>query len=103
LSWFAAALGVYMRDLTQMVGVLLSVLMFLSPLFYPLSALPPAYGALLQINPLAPAIEATRDVLIWARLPSISAFAAQLAVGLLVGCGGFAFFQRTRRGFADVI
>ena len=103
MSWFTAALGVYMRDLAQLVGVLLSVLMFLSPLFYPLSALPPAYQTLLKISPLAPAIEGTRDVLIWSRVPEPSVFMLQLSIGLLVVWGGFAFFQRTRRGFADVI
>lgn len=103
LSWFAAALGVYMRDLTQFVGVLLGMLMFLSPLFYPSAALPPAYQTLLQISPLAWAIEGARDVLIWARIPAASSFALQLSVGLLVAWGGFAFFQRTRSGFADAI
>jgi lipopolysaccharide transport system permease protein len=103
VSWFAAALGVYMRDLTQMIGVLLGVLMFLSPLFYPISSLPAGYQTLLTLNPLAPAIEATRDVLIWARVPEASSYLTQLVVALLVAWGGFGFFQRTRGGFADVV
>ncbi|AEG91954.1 candidate ABC type polysaccharide/polyol phosphate export systems that might be involved in cell envelope biogenesis, permease component [Ramlibacter tataouinensis TTB310] len=103
LSWFTAALGVYMRDLAQLVGVLLGILMFLSPLFYPLSILPPGYQALLAINPLAPAIEATREVLIWSRVPAAPGYLLQLAVALIVAWAGFAFFQRTRRGFADVV
>lgn len=103
MGWFASALGVYMRDLSQIVGVALSVLMFLSPLFYPLSALPPAYQRLMQINPLASSIEAVRDVLIWSRAPTVSTYALQLCIAALVCWAGFAFFQRTRRGFADVV
>jgi lipopolysaccharide transport system permease protein len=103
MGWFASALGVYMRDLSQIVGVALSVLMFLSPLFYPLSALPPAYQSLLRINPLAPSIEAVRDVLIWARPPTLAAYGLQFAIGAVIGWAGFAFFQRTRSGFADVV
>lgn len=103
LGWFASALGVYVRDLSQIIGAVLAVLMFLSPLFYPLSALPPAYQRLLQLNPLAPAIEATRNVLIWGRAPAVAPYLLQLAIATVVGWAGFAFFQRTRRGFADVV
>lgn len=103
LCWFAAALGVYVRDLSQLVGVILGVLMFLSPLFYPLSALPQNYHLLLALNPLAPAIEGARDVLIWARAPSVREYLQQMGAGVLVAWAGFAFFQRTRKGFADVV
>lgn len=103
LGWFASALGVYVRDLSQILGAVLAVLMFLSPLFYPLSALPPVYQKLLQLNPLAPAIEATRNVLIWGRPPALGPYLLQLVIATVVGWAGFAFFQRTRRGFADVV
>ena len=63
LSWVLASLGVYLRDVGQLVGILTTVLLFLSPIFYPISSLAAEYRYLLQFNPLTPVIEAMRDVL----------------------------------------
>ncbi|MFM8333413.1 MAG: ABC transporter permease [Candidatus Methylumidiphilus sp.] len=52
ISWILASLGVYLRDVSQIVSVLTSTLMFLSPIFYPLSSLPPQYQSILKLNPL---------------------------------------------------
>lgn len=102
-SWFLASLGVYLRDVGQFVGMVITVLMFLSPIFYPVSALPERFRPLLQLNPLTPAIEFARDVLVWGRMPDWSWFAAYCAVALAVAWLGFAWFQLTRRGMADVL
>jgi lipopolysaccharide transport system permease protein len=103
LTWFLAALGVYLRDVSQFVGILITVLLFVSPVFYPATALPPAYGALLVLNPLTPVIESTRDVMYWGKLPDATAWLTTLLISALVGWLGFAWFQKTRKGFADVI
>jgi lipopolysaccharide transport system permease protein len=103
LTWFLAALGVYLRDVSQFVGILTTVLLFVSPVFYPATALPPAYGALLVLNPLTPVIEAARDVMYWGKLPDATAWLTTLLISALVGWLGFAWFQKTRKGFADVI
>ncbi len=63
VSWILASLGVYLRDVSQFVGIFTTVLMFLSPIFYPISALPEAYRSYLLLNPIMPAIEQTRNVL----------------------------------------
>lgn len=102
-TWFLASLGVYLRDVGQLVGVVSTVLMFLSPIFFPISALPESYQFLLRLNPLAPAIGYMRDVLYWGRLPSPVEFTAYLTGCALVAWLGFAWFQKTRKGFADVI
>ena len=60
-SWFLASLGVYLRDVSQIVGVLTTALMFLSPIFYPMTALPEEYHMFLQFNPLTFIIEQVRD------------------------------------------
>jgi homopolymeric O-antigen transport system permease protein len=103
LSWFLASLGVYVRDMAPLIGILVSALMFLSPIFYPLTAIPESYRYLLYLNPLTYPIEQTRDVLIWARVPSglPSCIFALICVG--IAWLGFAWFQKTRRGFADVL
>jgi lipopolysaccharide transport system permease protein len=103
LAWGLASLGVYLRDVSQFIGVLTTVLMFLSPIFYPASALPEEYRHLLLLNPLTPAIEQAREVLFWGKLPDFNMLVIYMLVTVLLACLGFAWFQKTRKGFADVI
>lgn len=103
LSWFLSSLGVYLRDVSQLIGILTTALMFLSPIFFPVTALPEEFRPLLNLNPLTPAIESARDVLIWGREPDWALLGASLAASTLVAWLGFAWFQKTRKGFADVI
>ena len=103
LSWVLAALGVYLRDISQLVGVAITALMFLSPIFYPISALPERYQAWISINPISPAVEMTRSVLYAAKPPDIGILASSMTLSALLACLGYAWFQKTRKGFADVI
>jgi lipopolysaccharide transport system permease protein len=103
IAWFLSALGVYLRDIGQVAQVLVTALMFLSPLFYPVSALPEALRPLFLLNPLSFPIEEIRAVLLFGRAPNPGGLAAYTAFALATMWGGFAVFQRVRRGFADVI
>lgn len=103
LTWALAALGVYLRDVAQVVGIFTTALMFLSPIFYPVSALPETYRPLMQLNPLTSSIEQARDILFWRRLPDMSTFGLSMLAGLLVAWTGSACFQKIRKGFADVL
>lgn len=103
LSWGLASLGVYLRDVSQVVGVLTTVLMFMSPIFYPISALPEQYRALMHLNPLTFSVEQARDVMIWGKGINWSDWSLQLLVSLSIFWLGFAWFQKTRKGFADVL
>ena len=103
LSWFLASLGVYLRDVAQIVGLLVTILMFLSPIFYPVSALPEEYQPFLLLNPLTPVIEQARALLVWGNMPDWQLFAAYLTASLIISWFGFVWFQKTRKGFADVI
>lgn len=103
LSWMLAALGVYLRDVGQVIGLFTTALLFLSPVFYPVSALPAEYRTLLHLNPLTPVIEQTHQVLFWGRLPDFGNWALALLAGSLIAWLGFAWFQKTRKGFADVL
>jgi lipopolysaccharide transport system permease protein len=98
-----AALGVYLRDLAQGMGAIANVLLFLSPVFYPLEALPPAYRGLIEWNPITLPVTQLRDVLLWGRGVAWGSWALALAVGALVCMLGYAWFQKTRKGFADVV
>lgn len=103
ISWALASLGVYLRDVSQIVGLLTTVLMFLSPIFYPLSALPEQIQPVLRYSPLAAAIEQARGVLYWGQAPSAKSLLILLVLSSLIAWIGFAWFQKTRKGFADVI
>lgn len=103
LSWLLASLGVYLRDVAQVVGVFTTVLMFMSPIFYPIEALPEAFQPLMQLNPLSGIIEQTRNVMIWNKSIDWSTWSLQMLFAGLMCWLGFAWFQKTRKGFADVI
>lgn len=101
--WFLAALGVYVRDIGQVTGMLTTVLLFISPVFYPISALPIRYQEWLQLNPLAFIIEDGRKTLIFGQIPNIADWAIMMTAGISAAWAGFAWFQKTRKGFADVV
>lgn len=102
-SLLLASLGVYIRDLPQVVSLILSLLQFLSPVFYPVSALPPALQPVLGWNPLTVFIEQVRALVFSGALPSIQMWAQSLMVSTLLAVLAYAFFRRVRGGFADVL
>lgn len=101
-SWILASLGVYLRDVAQVIGVVTLILMYLSPIFYPVSVMPEQYRPFMNISPLTATVEQARDVLMWGKGLGLSWIISML-VGLVVAWLGFAWFQKTRRGFADVL
>jgi lipopolysaccharide transport system permease protein len=103
LAWMLASLGVFLRDVGQTIGIITTVLMFLSPVFYPVTAVPERFRHFILANPLTFIIEQAREVLIWGRLPDWSGLTIYTAVAILVAWGGYAWFQKTRKGFADVL
>ncbi len=103
VAWFLAATGVFVRDIAQTTGIATTVMMFLSPMFYPVSSLPKEYQGLLHLNPLTFIIEEARQVLIWGKMPDWSGLTIYFAVSLVIAWAGFWWFQKTRKGFADVL
>jgi len=103
IGWFLASLGVYFRDTTQVLGPLAAALLFLSPILYPPSRLPEIVRPYLILNPLTFIIEQTRGVLIRGVMPDLVGLAVYSVIALLVAAAGLLWFQKTRRGFADVL
>ena len=103
IAWILASLGVFLRDVGQTIGIFTTVLMFLSPVFYPVSAVPDRFRPFIMANPLTFIIEQAREVLIWGHLPDFVGLAVYTFVALGVAWFGYAWFQFTRRGFADVL
>lgn len=102
-TWVIAALGVFLRDIGQLVGVVVSMLMFLSPVFFPVSALPLQWQPILALNPLAQVIEQTRKVLIVGEHPQATYLIAGTLIAGLACELSFRLFQKTKRAFADVM
>ncbi len=103
MTWLLASLGVFLRDIRQMIGVLITMLMFLSPIFYPVSAIPEDYRPVILLNPLTLLLERARDALFWGKAPNPLEWLAYSGVAYLIAWLGFAWFQRTRKAFADVV
>jgi len=102
-AWFLASLGVFLRDVGQTVGIITAVLLFMSPVFYPISAIPERIRPWLMANPLTFIIEQMREVVIWGRLPNWLGLGIYLLGAIVVAWAGYAWFQKTRKGFADVL
>lgn len=103
VAWILASLGVFIRDLSQATGIFVTVLLFVSPIFFPISAIPKAFQAYVMFNPLTFIIEQARAILIFGNSPDWAGLGIYTLVALLIAWCGFAWFQKTRKGFADVI
>ena len=103
ISWMLAAIGVFLRDVSQTIGLITTVLMFLSPVFYPVTAVPERFRPFIMANPLTFIIEQAREVVIWGHLPNWIGLGAYTLVATVIAWTGYYLFQKTRKGFADVL
>ena len=101
--WLVSALGVYLRDIGQLMGIVSSLLMFLAPVFYPLQAVPEAFAGYLYLNQITFMVEQVRNAAIWGWPVEWVGWGVYCAVAYLVAWLGLACFQRMRGGFADVL
>jgi lipopolysaccharide transport system permease protein len=103
LAWMLASLGVFLRDVGQTITIITTVMLFLAPVFYPVSAVPETVRVFIMANPLTFIIEQAREVLIWGRLPNWLGLGIYTMAAMIVAWAGFSWFQKTRKGFADVL
>lgn len=103
LAWYFAGLGAYYRDLAQVLGTVVSAMMFLAPIFYARSVLPKSMQDWILLNPLTVPVEQTREVLIYGHPPNFEHLMIYTLISAAVAVGGFWSFSRRRKGFADVI
>lgn len=103
LSWLLAATGVYWRDISQVIGLFVTGLLFISPVFFPSNALPERWRLLTTLNPLSIPIEESRSLILLGELPDIGPWLIYLAFALCTAWIGFYCFQQLRKGFADVL
>ena len=103
LAWFFSSLGVYLRDVGQFMGIATTVLMFLSPIFYPITSLPEKYQQAMYFSPLTYVVEEARNVMLWNKGINWADWLMWTCISVVVALVGFVWFQKTRRGFADVL
>lgn len=103
ISWLLASLGVFLRDVGHIVNIITMLLLFLSPVFYSVSALPEKFRPWLMANPLTFIIEQARDILIWGYMPDWIGLGVYTVIACIVAWLGYMWFQKTRKGFADVL
>lgn len=103
LGWILSSIGVYVRDIAQVVGIATQALMFLSPVFFSLDAVPEKLRGLMLLNPLTFIMVEARRVMLQGELPDFSGLAVYLLAALIFSWAGFALFQKLRDGFSDVI
>jgi len=103
LSWVISSLGTFLRDIGQTVSILMLIMLFLAPIFYPMSAIPQVYHKFILANPLTFIIQQFRAIVIFGDQPDWVGLGLYWLFAIVVFCLGYAFFQKCRGGFADVL
>jgi len=102
-AWVLASLGVFLRDAAQPIGMVMTALLFASPVFYPITALPEHIRPWLMLNPLTFPIEQARRVIIFGQFPDWGGLAIYTVLSIFSAWIGYAWFQKTRKGFSNVL
>ena len=102
-AWFVASLGVFIRDLAHLIGIILQVLYFMTPIFYSVEMVPESVRGILLLNPLTPIVQSARQVLIYNQLPDWHGLGIVTLLSMVVFQMGYFWFMKTKRGFADVL
>lgn len=103
LSWFLAALGVFVRDLGQIMGFVLTIVFFATPICYPENQVPGAAATILTKNPIYVLVRGYRDVLLYGNPPSFGALWKLWVLAAVVFVAGHAWFYKLRKSFADLM
>ncbi len=103
IGFFVASLGVYVRDLPHLIGIVLQILFFMTPIFYPISAIPGKFRIFLYVNPLCELIEETRMFFLYGQVPNWFYVCLVWCLSVTAFQLGLVWFVKTKKGFADVL
>lgn len=101
--WLLASLGVFLRDLQQAMTIITTALMFLAPILYPITNIPERFRALVYLNPLTEVAIASQKTLVMGVMPNWMHLGLYVLISSCFAWLAFIWFERTRKGFADVI
>lgn len=102
-AFFVSALTVYLRDIPHLVGIILQIMFFLTPIFYPETMVPEKYRAIMYYNPMTHIVQQGRELLLFGQIPDPQGIALVWGVSMLVCQLGYVWFLKVKKGFADVI
>lgn len=103
LAWLLSSLGVYLRDIGQIVPSLTSLLMFLTPIFYPATVIPESLSWMATLNPISWSVEVFRSLLIVGEIPPLDLLLVHAGLSLVLVLFAYKVFQSLSKGFADVL
>jgi lipopolysaccharide transport system permease protein len=103
LGWILSSLTVFIRDIAQLVGIVSTITLFISPVFYPVDRLPSVWQSLIYLNPISYIVDQMRRISIYGEMPDWIGLSVYTLVALIMAWLGLVLFQRLRTGFADVL
>jgi lipopolysaccharide transport system permease protein len=103
VGWLLSSFGVFLRDIGYSISVVSQVLFFLTPIFYPITAVPPSFQFFMMLNPLTVIVENFRKVVLWGLAPDWLWLSLVLAGSFVLMMIGYVWFMKSRRSFADVL
>ncbi len=103
VACIVASLGVFLRDVGQVTNIITMLMLFGSPIFFPISALPSSFQPWILCNPLTFIVEQTRAIIIWGHAPDWFGLFFYWVISMIMAWVGYVWFQKTRKGFADVL
>lgn len=103
IAFIFSAVSVYVRDLSNFVSVLITILMYMSPVFFPLSAVPRQFYVIMMMNPMTYSIENMRNVILYGTHINLLYYAVSAGTALIVFVLGYWVFHRAKVGFADLL
>ncbi len=103
IAWVLSALGVFLRDISAMIPALITILMFMSAIFFSITAIPSAWRWMMILNPAAVLISMARNALVFGEWPNMVMYMMQLIISIIVATSGYALFMKMKPAFADVL
>lgn len=103
VAWLLSSLTVYIRDIAQLVGIVSTVLLFISPVFYSIDRLPSIWQKVIYLNPISFIVDQMRNIAIYGTPPDWPGLAFYSLIAFVMAWFGLFIFQRLRSGFADVL
>jgi lipopolysaccharide transport system permease protein len=103
LGWILSSLTVFIRDIAQLVGIVSTISLFISPVFYPIDRLPSIWQSIIYLNPISYIVDQMRRISIYGEMPDWGGLFIYTLVALFMAWLGLVLFQRLRTGFADVL
>ena len=103
IGWLLASVTVFLRDIPNLVGVVLMALFYMTPVFFPLDRVPERYRGILELNPVVGLIESYRALLLRGELPAASHVVVPVVASALALLAGRIAMRRLRPGFIDLL